>query len=273
MKAKGTRGRPQDRLAPELTSFTQSEPSSTPTPIYNNMENHAKRPEQVPTIVIHAEPEPPTLSAGTSHSQREHDTVAKPTSSSLAPPKTHQLTTADDNPSTTHLAVPAQNPATKRRNRRRRARDKRRSLEGIEHPGRDDHRNIATRSKAEVAERPAQNQRRTGNDSTSRQEEINLEITKVEEAMERQVVVPSARNDVDTEMIEIGRGIDKVMIGLQRVDDRLRETRDTLQRIRNGEWESEGGGDEVDGEPWKNMRHELYDGSSGFRCSYPLPLD
>jgi hypothetical protein len=265
MKAKGTRGRPQDRLAPEVTS-------STPTPFYN-MENHVRRPGPVPTIVIHAEPGPPTPSADTSHSQREHDTVAGRTSPSPASPKTHQLTTANDNSTSTHLVVPAQNPASKRRNRRRRAREKRRSLEGVEHSGRDDHRNIATRSEAETIERSAQDQQQTINSSTAKQEGIDLKIKRVEEAMKRQIVVPSARNDVDTEMIEIGRGIDKVMIGLQRVNDRLREAQDTLQRIRNGEWESEGGGDEVDGESWKNMKHELYDGSSGFRCSYPLPLD
>jgi hypothetical protein len=237
--------------------------SSTPTSFYN-MENHARRPGPVPTIVIHAEPGPPT---------REHDTVAGRTSPSPAPPKIHQLTTANDNSTSTHLAVPAQNPATKRRNRRRRAREKRRSLEGVEHSGRDDHRNIATRSEAETIERSAQDQQQASNSSTARQEGIDLKIKRVEEAMERQIVVPSARNDVDTEMIEIGRGIDKVMIGLQRVNDRLRKAQDTLQRIRNGEWESEGGGDEVDGEPWKNMKNKLYDGSSGFRCRYPLPLD
>jgi hypothetical protein len=227
----------------------------------------------VPTIVIHAEPEPPTLSAGTSHSQQENDAVAGPTSSSPAPPGIYQLNTANDNTTSTHLAVPAQNPATKRRNRRRRAREKRRSLEGVEHSGRDDHRNIATRSEAETIERSAQDQQQTINSSTARQEGIDLKIKRVEEAMERQIVVPSARDDVDTEMIEIGKGIDKVMIGLQRVNDRLRKAQDTLQRIRNGEWESEGGGDEVDGESWKNMKHELYGGSLGFRCRYPLPLD
>jgi hypothetical protein len=195
------------------------------------MENHARRPEPVLTIVIHAEPGPPT---------REHNTVAGRTSPSPAPPKTHQLTTANDNSTSTHLAVPAQNPATKRRNRRRRAREKRRSLEGAEHSGRDDHRNIATRSEAETIERLAQDQQQASNSSTARQEGIDLKIKRVE-AMERQIVVPSARNDVDTEMIEIGRGIDKVMIGLQRVNDRLRKAQDTLQRIRSGEWESEGG--------------------------------